>query len=242
MRTPLCVVLAACAAVASADITLLEETRVFDLTASGDSDFGGGQDSYFDFGSGGNDDPFVPWLVGASVFTNSAQSAIAAASGQFGMDIDPDGFYASGALNVSASILDETGYNASASASASLQATFSLASESLWRLTADGTGGVLLALEDAGGTFLFFHDNGGVDQTYLLGPGTYSISFISTVTVSTFGVGAFEDAATMNAAFFVVPAPGTLLLVGAGLHMTARRRRQVWASAVGPGDGDAGSA
>ena len=50
MRTPLCVVLAACAAVASADITLLEENRVFDLSASGDSDFGGAQESYLEFG------------------------------------------------------------------------------------------------------------------------------------------------------------------------------------------------
>lgn len=225
MRAPLCLVLAACAAVASADITLLEETRVFDLSAQGDSDLGGGQNSFFDFGSNSNDDPFVPWLVGDSVFTNSAQSAIAAASGQFLMDIDPDGFYSSGSLNASASILDETGYNAAGYASASLSVTFSLASESLWRLTGGGTGTMLLALEDAGGSFLFFHDTSGIDQTYLLGPGEYTLSFLSSASVSIFGVGESEEASSLNAAFVLVPGPGALVLGGLIVPFGLRRRR-----------------
>jgi hypothetical protein len=225
MRAPLCLVFAACAAVASADITLLEETRVFDLSAQGDSDFGGDQSSFFEFGSSGNDDPFVPWNVGDSVFTNGAQSAIAAASGQFLMDIDIDGFYSSGSLNTSASILDETGYNAAAHASAALVVTFSLASESLWRLTAEGTGTMLLVLEDAGGSFVFFHDNSGLDETHLLGPGEYTLSFISTSSVNTFGVGAFEDASTLDAAFVIVPGPGALAMGGLAIPFGLRRRR-----------------
>jgi hypothetical protein len=225
MRAPLCVVLSACAAGASADITLLEETRVFDLSAQGESDFGGDQSSFFEFGSNGNDDPFVSWIVGDSVFTNGAQSAIAAASGQFLMDIDTDGFFSSGSLSTSVSILDETGYNASAYASASMAVTFSLASESLWRLTGEGTGTMLLALEDAGGSFVFFHDTSGIDRTYLLGPGEYTLSFISTSSVSTFGVGSFEDASTLTVAFVLVPGPGVLLLAGASCPLVARRRR-----------------
>jgi len=225
MRAPLCLVLAACASLASADITLLEETRVFDLSAQGDSDLGGGQNSFFDFGSNSNDDPFAPWHVGDSVFTNNAQSAIAAASGQFLMDIDPDGFYASGWLRTSASILDETGYNAAAYASASMSVTFSLASESLWRLTVEGTGTMLLVLEDSAGSFVFFHDNSGLNENHLLGPGEYTLSFISTSWVNTFGVGAFEDASSLNAAFVLIPSPGALVMAGVVVPFSLRRRR-----------------
>lgn len=225
MRAPLCLVLAACAAVASADITLLEETRTLSLSAQGQSDFGSNGDSFFELGSSGNDDPFAPWKVGGSVFTNGAQSAIAAASGQFLMDINADGFFASGSLNTSASIFDETGYNAAAQASASLVVTFSLASESLWRLTVEGTGTMVLVLQDAGGSFLFFHDNSGLDETYQLGPGQYTLNFTSTSSVNTSNVGAFEDASSLNASFVLVPGPGALALGALVVPFGHRRRR-----------------
>lgn len=224
MHTTCPIVLAACAAIAAADITLIEETRIFEITAQGDSDFGGDQDTFFEFGSSSNDDPFAPWNVGGSVFTNGAQSAEASASGQFLMDIDPDGFYSSGSLNASATILDETGYNAFAIASASMGVTFSLESQSLWRLTGESTGAMLLTLRDANGSYLFYHDTSGIDQTYLLGPGDYTLGFISTAAANTFGIGTVQDASTLNAAFVLVPAPGTLTLLGIGGLAATRRR------------------
>jgi hypothetical protein len=225
MRATVCLVLAACASFASADITLLEETRSFVLSAQGQSDLGSGGDSFSELGSSGNDDPFAPWNVSGSVFTNSAQSAIAAASGQFLMDINADGLSASGSLNTSASIFDETGYNAAAQASASLVVTFSLASESLWRLTVEGTGTMVLVLQDADGSFVFFHDNSGLDETHQLGPGQYTLNFTSTSTVNTFGVGAFEDASSLNASFVLVPGPGALAMGGLAAPLGLRRRR-----------------
>lgn len=63
MRAAFCLALAACAAVASADITLVEETRTLSLSAQGQSDFGSNGDLLFELGSSGNDDPFAPWKV-----------------------------------------------------------------------------------------------------------------------------------------------------------------------------------
>lgn len=220
-----CVVLAACAAVASAQVTLLSENRVFDLSAQGESDFGGDQQTFLDFGSSANDDPFVPWVVGDSVFTNGAQSAVASASGAFVMDIDPDGFFSSGSLSASATILDETGYNASASGSALMEVVFTLAAASEWRLTLDGSGSMLAELAASGGGAVFSFSTGGVDQAYLLGPGEYTLRFASSVVADTFVVGQFQGASAMGAAFVLVPAPGVLGLLGVGLAWGVRRRR-----------------
>lgn len=159
------------------------------------------------------------------MFTNGAQSAIDAASGQFLMDINADGFFASGSLSTSASIFDETGYNAAAQASASLVVTFSLASESLWRLTVEGTGTMVLVLQDAGGSFVFFHDNSGLDETYQHRPGQYTLNFTSTSSVNTSNVGAFEDGSSLNASFVLVPGPGALALGALFVPFGHRRRR-----------------
>lgn len=217
--------LAFCATVASANITLIEENRFFEVSAQGESDFGGDQSIFFEYGSSSNDDPFVPWNVGDSVFTNGAQSALASASGQFLMDIDDNGFHSAGSFNVSATILDETGYNAAANAYAQMIITFSIDTETLWRLTAEGSGDMLLSLENAGRSFLFFHTAGGVDEQYLLAPGLYTLTFNSFASVNTFGVGTFDDQSSLNASFVIVPSPGGLLLAALSMPIVARRRR-----------------
>lgn len=218
--------LAFCATVASANITLIDENRFFEVSAQGESDFGGDQITFFDFGSSSNDDPFEPWNVGDAVFTNGAQSALASASGQFLMDIDDNGFHSAGSLSVSATILDETGYNAAANAYAQMIITFSIDTESLWRLTAEGSGDMLLTLENAGRSFFFFHTAGGIDEEYLLGPGMYTLTFTSSASVNTFGVGTFGDESSLNASFAIVPSPGGLFLAALSIPFTPRRRRQ----------------
>lgn len=217
--------LAFCATVASANITLIDENRFFEVSAQGESDFGGDQITFFDYGSSSNDDPFAPWNVGDSVFTNGAQSALASAAGQFLMDIDHNGFHSAGSFSVSATILDETGYNASANAYAQMIITFSIDTESLWRLNAEGSGDMLLTLENGGRSFLFFHTNGGIDDEYLLGPGMYTLTISSFASVNTFGVGTFNDQASLNASFVIVPSPGGLLLAALSMPVLARRRR-----------------
>lgn len=225
MRITCFVALAASAAVAPAQISLIEETRLFELSAQGESDLGGGQNTFFGFGSSSNDDPLVPWIVSDSVFTNDAQSAIASAWGDFLMDINDDSFYFSGSLNVSTSILDETGQNASANANAFMQITFSIDTQSLWRLTGDGTGTMLMALEDTPGSFIFSNTTTGIDQTYLLGPGEYTLHFRSTTSLSTFGIGTTTDASSLSAAFVLVPATSAGLITLVGLIPLTRRRR-----------------
>ncbi len=228
MFTPACVVFAACAAVASADITLINETRTFDLSAMGESDMSGDQNSYLDFGSSANDDPFVPWIVGSSVSATGAQSALAWASGQFLMDIDPDGFFIAGALSSTATILDETGYHASGEGHAWMQVHFSVDAASPWRLSGLGMGGVVVSLHAGLGTAgpaLFNLGAGSYGQDFVLGPGEYTLTFGVSAAASVFTVETLTVESSLDASFVRVPAPGGLMAIGLAGGVGCRRRR-----------------
>ncbi len=230
MFTQACVVLAACAAVASADITLINETRTFDLSATGESDMSGDQNSYMDFGSSSNDDPFVPWIVGSSVSATGAQSALAWASGQFLMDIDSDGFFINGTLSSTATILDETGHQASGEGHALMQIHFSVDSTSPWRLSGLGMGSVVVSLHSGVGTagpalFNLGAGSYGV-QDFVLGPGEYTLTFGVSAAASVFTVETLTVDSSLDASFMRVPTPGGLMAIGlAGACVAGRRRR-----------------
>lgn len=225
MRTTPCVVLAACATLAPAATTLIEETRVFNLFAQGSSDLGGDQNTALAYGADSNDDPFVPWLVADAVSATGAQSAIGSASGQFAMDIDPDRFAFSGSLTASATIFDETGQQAEGSGSAMMQVRFDLAQTTQWRLLIDASdnAGVTL-VSGVNGPQIFSAGPGTTDQLHILGPGAYTLTFSASVAAILFGQGAASAQTTIDASFAVVPAPGAALLLALALPAARRRR------------------
>lgn len=227
MRTPLCVVLAACAAAASADITILNENRTFSMSVQGQSDFGGDQNSSLYFGSESNDDPFVPWTVGDALFTNGAQSAIASASGDFSTVISHTAFTAVASLAGSATILDETGHSADAAVQALMEISFTLDTGALWRLTAAGAGDTRVALAagpNPGSPSIFDSAAGSIDEVFFLAAGDYTLTFAASVAAGTFEVGTVSAATTLDAALVMVPAPGVPLALAAALPLARRRR------------------
>lgn len=225
MRTTPCLLLAACATTAPAGTTLIDETRVLNLFAQGNSDLGGDQNSALAFGADSNDDPFVPWFVSDSVSASGAQSAIATASAQFMMDIDPRRFAVQGNLSGSATILDETGHEAEGSASAMMQVRFSTDHAAQWQLVSLASGNAFVTLiSGAAGPQIFAAGPGITDQTYLLGPGEYTLTFSAAAAAITFGVGTVQAESALNATFAMVPAPATTVLIALAPPLIRRRR------------------
>lgn len=221
------------AGAAHADLLPLNENRTLDLEAYGNSDFGGdqAQANYASSDDGG--DPFLDWGNADNLSANGAQSAIASASGNINTFLGLNSL--SGVANVSgtATIFDETAYDAFAQGRARMEIGFSLDSAGMWSIDSTlafaGTGSAEVRLTEGllpGGNVLYLNNTAGsASHVIVLGPGEYTISFYAQTTNWIFAQGTLSGSASFDAAMTLVPAPAALCPFAAALVLSRRRRR-----------------
>lgn len=232
MRWSLFVVLLAGSAHA-ADLVPLTETRTIYLEAYGNSDFGGDQSQaeYSSTDDGG--DPFLDWGGGDNLASNGAQSAIASASGNINTFLGLNSLAGVANVTGTATIFDETGYDAFAQGRARMDIGFSLDSAGMWSIDSTlafaGTGSAEVRLSEGllpGGNVLYLNNSAGsASHVLALGPGEYTISFYAQTTNWILAQGTLSGSASFDASMTLVPAPATIALVAAAPTLTRRRRR-----------------
>jgi hypothetical protein len=220
-------------ALAGPGATLINDGRSFDLSASGDSDFSGdsAQIVYFP------DSEFADFGAGDSLQAFGAQSAIATTQGNMFSTLSSTLFTYEGTIGGTATIFDETGYNASSSGRARMQIGFSLAQASTWRLIADlfsETGAIAEVIVsqgvNEGGPLIGSWSSlsvSAIDEQIVLGPGEYTVIMETRYAITTFGPATLSTMSTLDASFALVPAPGAGSLLAIGAMAGARRRRRI---------------
>lgn len=218
-----------CATSLAQQITPVVDNRNMNFEAQANTELGSDQAQDFYYADSILVNPFDPWAYSFGV-SAQFQSANANTNGTIDSVITSTSITASASTYAFAQVLDETGYDAFATTSSTMELAFTLDQNSTWEiianLAADIGSNARFTLSEGlspGGNIVFTSTDAVINELILLTSGDYTLTISATAIAGVSSIDTFESTASFHAQFNLVPAPSSIAPLGLALFLRRRR-------------------